>query len=150
VYYDLNESEMHVLYRDPNRHVWNPTPAPGGEKVALRLHNADVKGIDVNLAFINTSGTGFDAVWPAGDDRVWMSPVDWSPSGRYILLGYSYPRHGSYEYGAFDVKANLFRPLTMCPPGRFSESLEGASWGPNGDIIFASEHGSLYLVEAPE
>jgi Tol biopolymer transport system component len=150
VYYDLNESEMRVLYRDPIRHGWNPTPSPGGEKIALRLHNADVKGIDVNLAFVNNEGGEYEAVWPAGEYRVWVSPLEWSRSGRYLLIGYSYPRCGGYQLGYYEVETGLFRSLTSCPSDMFSETITGGSWGPNGDIVFGTKEGKLYLIKAPE
>jgi Tol biopolymer transport system component len=150
VYYDLNESEMHVLFRDPKRHVWNPTPSRTGEKIALRLHNPDVKGIDVNLAFVNNEGGGYEAAWPAGEYTVWVSPLEWSPSGRYLLVGYPYPRTGGYQLGFYEVETGLFRNLTNCPSDRFSETITGASWGPDGDIVFGTEEGKLYLIKAPE
>jgi Tol biopolymer transport system component len=150
VYYNLEENEMDVLYHDPRRHVWNPTPSPTGEKIALRLHNPDVKGIDVNLAYINKEGGDYEAVWPAGEYTVWVSPLEWSPSGRYLLLGYAYPRTGGYQLGFYEVETGLFRNLTNCPSDLFSETITGASWGPEGDIVFGTEEGKLYLIKAPE
>lgn len=150
VYYNLDQGEIRVLYHDPRRHVWNPTPSRTGEKIALRLHNPDVKGIDVNLAFVNKEGADYEAVWPAGEYTVWLSPFEWSPSGRYLLVGYAYPRTGGYQLGFYEVGTGLFRNLTNCPSDRFSETITGASWGPDGDIVFGTEEGKLYLIKAPE
>jgi Tol biopolymer transport system component len=150
VYYDLDEREMHVLYRDPLRDVGPPLPSPGGEKVAFYLFDSLESYKDINLALVNADGTGFEVIWPAGIARFWAGPAAWSPDGKYILMGYGYPRSGLGELGTYEVKTGIFRPLTMCPPRQEKDKIRYSSWGPNGDIVFGNHKGRLYLIEAPE
>ncbi len=150
VYYDLDEQELHVLYRDPLLNVGPPLPSPGGEKVAFYLCDDLQNYKDVNLALINADGTGLDVIWPAGRARYWAAALAWSPSGTYILMGYGYPSSGLGELGTYELKTGIFRPVTKCPPRLGFESIQCASWGPNGDILFGNHLGRLYLIEAPE
>ena len=150
VYYDVNEAELRVLYRDPLLNVGPPLPSPRGEKVAFYLCDSLQNYKDINLALINADASGFEVIWPAGIARQWAGALAWSPDARYILMGYGYP--GSYigELGTYEPKTGIFRPLTMCPPDLYDESILYASWGPNGDIVFDNEYGRLFLIKAPE
>jgi dipeptidyl aminopeptidase/acylaminoacyl peptidase len=150
VYYDLNERELHILYRDPLRHVGPPLPAPGGGKIAFYLFDNLQHYKDINLALINDDSTRFEVLWPAGTRRWWAGALAWSPNGKYILMGYGYPSFGLGELGTYELKTGIFRPLTMCPPNLYDESIRYASWGPNGDIVFDNEYGRLFLIKAPE
>ncbi|HUV87378.1 MAG TPA: hypothetical protein VMX79_09720, partial [bacterium] len=150
VYYDLNEGKLGVLYRDPLLKVGPPLPSPGGEKIAFYLFDNLKHYKDINLALINVNGTGFEVIWPAGIERFWAGALAWSPGGKYILMGYGYPRSGVGELGTYELKTGIFRPLTMCPPRLEYEKIRYASWGPNGDIVFDNHKGRLFLIKAPE
>jgi Tol biopolymer transport system component len=77
--------------------------------------------------------------------------LHWSPSGRYIVFSYL---NSSWEYGyalyVYDVKNRTVTQLTMRPREAEYEHFYRASWGPNGDIVFATVEGWLYLIKAPE
>jgi Tol biopolymer transport system component len=150
VYYDLDDGELHVLYRDPLLNVGPPLPAPGGEKIAFYMFEDEYGSRDVNLALINPDGTGFEVIWPAGTRRWWAGALAWSPDGRYILMGYGYPGTGTGELGTYEPKTGIFRPLTKCPARLGLESIRYASWGPKGDIVFDNHLGRLFLIKAPE
>jgi len=150
VYYDLDEGNLHILYRDPLLNVGPPLPAPGGGKIAFYLNDSLQSYKDINLALINDDSTGFEVIWPAGMPRSWAGPLAWAPNGKYILMGYGYPGTGMGELGTYELKTRIFRPVTMCPPDLYDESIRYASWGPNGDIVFDNEYGRLFLIKAPE
>jgi len=150
VYYDLNERKLHILYRDPLRTVGPPLPAPGGGNIAFYLFDSLQSYKDINLALINDDSTGFEVLWPAGTPRFWAAPLAWSPNGKYILMGYGYPGTGMGELGTYELKTRIFRPVTMCPPKLYDESIRYASWGPNGDILFGNDKGRLFLIKEPE
>jgi Tol biopolymer transport system component len=150
VYYDLVEQKLHVLYRDPLRHVGVLIPSPGGIKVAFYLLDNIYNGNDINLAVVNADGSGFEAIWPAGKYRVWAAARAWSPDGKYILIGYGYPGAANDELGTYELKTGIFRPLTQCPARLNLDSIEYASWGPKGDIVFDNHLGRLFLIKAPE
>jgi len=150
VYYDLKEEKLSVLYRDPLRHVGVIITSPGGEKVAFYLLDNINNGNDINLALVNRDGTGFEVIWPAGGHRVWAAARAWSPDGKYILIGYGYPGAANDELGTYELKTGIFRPLTQCPPRLNLDSIEYASWGPNGEIVFDNHLGRLFLIKAPE
>jgi dipeptidyl aminopeptidase/acylaminoacyl peptidase len=150
VYYDLNERKLGILYYDPLLNVGPPLPSPGGEKIAFYLFDNLQNYKDVNLALINEDGTGFEVIWPAARARWWAGALAWSPDGKYILMGYGYPRSGVGELGTYEVKTGIFRPLTMCPPRQEKDKIRYSSWGPNGDIVFGNHKGRLFLIKAPE
>jgi len=150
VYHDFNDKELRTLYRDPLMHVGPPVPSPGGEKVALWLFSNDENYVDINLAFIDPDSTGFSAVWRGRYEYGWAHPIDWSPDGKYVLIWYGAPRSNQEGLWTYEVKNSVLKQITKCPPEVDFETILGASWGPNGDIVFASEHGSLYLIKAPE
>jgi len=150
VYYDLDEGKLYVLYRDPLRHVMVLVPSPGGDRVAFCLFDNLQSYKAINLALVNVDGTGFEVIWPAGIERFWAGALAWSPGGKYILMGYGYPRSGVGELGTYELKTGIFRPLTMCPPRLEYEKIRYASWGPNGDIVFDNHKGRLFLIKAPE
>jgi hypothetical protein len=150
VYYDLNERKLGILYHDPLLNVGPPLPSPGGEKIAFYLFDNLQSYKDINLALINADGTGFEVIWPAGIARWWAGALAWSPDGKYILMGYGYPRSGVGELGTYELKTGIFRPLTMCPPKQVRDKILYASWGPNGDIVFGNDAGRLFLIRAPE
>jgi Tol biopolymer transport system component len=149
VYYDLREEKLSVLYRDPLRHVGVLIPSPGGGKVAFYLLDNEHNGNDINLALVNADGTGFEVIWPAGSHRVWAAARSWSPDGKYILIGYGYPGTPNDELGTYELKTGIFRPLTQCPARLNIDSIQYASWGPNGDIVFDNHLGRLFLIKAP-
>ena len=150
VYYDLKEGKLGILYHDPLLNVGPPLPSPGGEKIAFYLFDNLQNYKDVNLALVNADGSGLEVIWPAGITRYWAAALAWSPDGKYILMGYGYPRSGLGELGTYEPKTGIFRPLTMCPPKAERDKILYASWGPNGDIVFGNHKGRLYLIEAPE
>jgi Tol biopolymer transport system component len=150
VYYDLREGKLNVLYRDPLRHVGVLIPSISGEKVAFYLLDNEHNGNDINLALINPDGTGFEVIWSAGTYRVWAAARSWSPDGKYILIGYGYPGTPNDELGTYELKTGIFRPLTQCPARLDIDSIQYASWGPNGDIVFDNHLGRLFLIKPPE
>jgi dipeptidyl aminopeptidase/acylaminoacyl peptidase len=150
VYYELAAGKLGILYQDSLYNVGPPLPSPGGEKVAFYLCDDLQNYKDVNLALINADGSGFEVIWPAGRARYWAAALAWSPDGRYILMGYGYPGTGLGELGTYEPKTGIFRPLTKCPARLGFESIQCASWGPNGDIVFGNHLGRLFLIEAPE
>jgi len=150
VYYDLDEEKLLILYHDPFLDVGPPLASPGGGKLAFYLFDNLKHYKDINLALINADGTGLEVIWPAGIERYWAAALAWSPDGKYILMGYGYPRSGVGELGTYELKTGIFRPLTMCPPRLEYEKIRYASWGPNGDILFGNHKGRLFLIRAPE
>ena len=149
VYYDLEEEKLNVLRKDAFYHHGAVVPAPGEEKITFNLISTSGKPVDdVILALINKDGKGFERLWGPGNGT--GGPVIWSPDSKYILVWYGVLRSDQEGLWTYEVKSGVVRQLTRCPRETDFETIEGASWGPNGDIVFASEHGSLYLIKAPE
>jgi|GEM_PF-1966262 len=158
LWYDLETKEVGVLRKPVNHfHHVIAVPSPGGEKVAVGLmprpgYTEHVIGYVV-LAFIDADGSNFEVIWaePAEGPAGVGEPRDWSPGGKYVLLRYG-PFDGTGDsLWTYEVKTGAVRQLTKCPPDTDREdSARGYSWGPNGDIVFATDEGWLYLIKAPE
>jgi WD40 repeat protein len=152
LWYDLRTKEIGVLRKPEGELNHNvAVPSPGGDNIALGLMER-YGHRHVVLALVDADGSGFRVLWseinenPAGVGN----PRDWSPDGKYVLLRYE-PFEGTGDsLWTYELKTRAVRQLTMCPLELNVELLAGASWGPNGDIVFATEWGWLYLIKAPE
>jgi Tol biopolymer transport system component len=153
LWYDLRTKEIGVLRKPAGELHHNvAVPSPGGDKVALGLMERGGSHGHVVLALVDADGSAFRVLWseinenPAGVGN----PRDWSPDGKYVLIRYQ-PVDGTGDsLWTYELKTAAVRQLTMCPLELDLEDLSGASWGPNGDIVFATECGWLYLIKAPE
>jgi len=148
-YYDFNDKELKRYHVSAELGHRAAVPAPGGEEVAINLFNENYEVTDIILALIRDTGEDLRIVWRGEEGEVGW-PIDWSPSGRYILLNYARVHTGQQGLWTFYVKTSKVKQLTMCPPETDFETILGASWGPNGDIVFGTEEGKLYLIKAPE
>jgi len=149
VYYDLEEQKLNILRKDADYHHGAVVPAPGEEKITFNLISTSGKPVDdVILALINKDGKGFERLWGPGKGT--GGPVIWSPDSKYILIWYGMLRSNQEGLWTYEVKSGVVRQLTKCPPETDFETIEGASWGPGGDIVFATKDGKLYLIKAPE
>jgi WD40 repeat protein len=158
LWYDLGTKDIGVLRKPVNQfnHVV-AVPSARGDRIALGLtaRHGYVKHVVeyVVLAFINRDGSDFEVVWtePAETPPGIGEPRDWSPDGKYVLLRYV-PFDGTGDtLWTYEVNTGAVRQLTMCPPDKEREdSARGYSWGPNDDIVFATDEGWLYLIKAPE
>jgi len=158
LWYDLVTKDIGVLRKPVSQfnHII-AVPSPRGDKVALGLMAREgyVKHAvkNVVLAFINTDGSDFEVVWaePADAAPEPGEPRDWSPDGKYVLLRFEPSLGTGNSLWTYEVKTGVVRQLTMCPPDQEREdSARGYSWGPNGDIVFGTEEGWLYLIKAPK
>lgn len=148
-YYDFNNKELKRFHVSAELNHRAAVPAPGGAEVAINLFNDNYEVTDIILALIRDTGEDFRIVWRAEEGEVGW-PIDWSPSGRYILISYAGARSGQQGLWTFEVKTNKVKQLTMCPPDADYESVARASWGPNGSIVFEASEGKLYSIKAPE
>ncbi len=158
LWYDLGTEELGILRKPVNEFFHTiAVPAPGGEKVALALtarfgrvkHTVEF----VVLAFINADGTDFEVIWSEPyEGRAGVGgPRDWSPDGKYVLFRYAPSVGTGSTLWTYEVDTGVVGQLTMCPPEKGREdSARGYSWGPNGDIVFGTSDGWLYLIKAPE
>ncbi len=158
LWYDLETKELGVLRKPVNEFNHNiAVPSPGGDKVALGLmarygrvkHTVEF----VVLAFIDADGTDFEVIWsePYEGRAGAGGPRDWSPDGKYVLFSYGPSVGTGTTLWTYEVDNGVVGQLTMCPPEKGREnSARGYSWGPNGDIVFATDDGWLYLIKAPE
>lgn len=157
LWYDLEAKELGVLRKPVNEFHHNmAAPSPLGDKVALGLMAREgyVKHAvkNVVLAFINTDGSDFKVVWaePADAAPEPGEPRDWSPDGKYVLLRFEPSLGTGNSLWTYEVKTGVVRQLTMCPPEREYDHVMYGSWGPNGDIVFGTDEGWLYLIKAPK
>jgi dipeptidyl aminopeptidase/acylaminoacyl peptidase len=157
LWYDLEAEELGVLRKPVSEFHHNmAAPSPLGDKVALGLMAREgyVKHAvrNVVLAFINTDGSDFEVVWaePADAAPEPGEPRDWSPDGKYVLLRFEPTLGTGNSLWTYEVKTGVVRQLTMCPPDREYDHVTYGSWGPNGDIVFGTDEGWLYLIKAPE
>jgi dipeptidyl aminopeptidase/acylaminoacyl peptidase len=149
VYYDFTEEKLFRLHYSDEYGHRAAVPSPDGEQVALNLFNSRKVPTDIILAFVKADGTGFNIVWRGlASEAGW--PVEWSPGGRFIIVSYDLPLSYGQALWTYDVTTAAVGQLTMCPPKLNFQNHYGASWGPNGDIVFATDHGWLYLIKAPE
>jgi hypothetical protein len=152
-YYDLEKRELVLIHHleELSSDHGLVIPGPEDDVVAVSVFNTMAKEpLSAILAFVNTDGSNFTRICYKYEHE-WGGPWDWSPSGRYIVFDYL---NSLWEYGyalyTFDVKNRVVRQLTTRPRDGESEYFYHASWGPNGDIVFATVDGWLYLIKAPE
>lgn len=150
VYYDFPEEKLVRLHHSEEYGHRSVVPSPGGEYVALNLFNDRKTRTDVVLAFIRTDRRGFTVSWPGVPGAVGW-PVDWAPGGTFVIVSYYQPLSHGQELWTYEVKSAAVRQLTMRPlDKKLDYCYYGASWGPNGDIVLATNQGWLYLIKAPE
>jgi Tol biopolymer transport system component len=152
LWYDLRTKEIHVL-RKPEELSHNVAiPSPGGEKVALGLMERWGRHGHVVLALVGADGSGLRVLWSEINDSPGGvgNPRDWSPDGKYVLIRYDPPHGTGDSLWTYELKTAAVRQLTMCPPDEDVQIVPHGSWGPNGDIVFGTEWGWLYLIKAPE
>lgn len=148
VSYSLEESKLEVLRKPGELEHRRVVPPRSGKKIGLALFDADNPYRDIVIAFINVDGTDFEVIWPANEGSGGI--IDWSPYSKYILIWYGVLRSDQEGLWTYEVKTGVVRQLTKCPPETDFETIVGASWGPGGDIIFATKEGKLYLIKEPE
>ena len=153
LWYDLRTKEIGVLRKPEGELHHNvAVPSPGGDKVALGLMERSGQHGHVVLALVDADGSGFRVLWSEiTENRAGVgNPRDWSPDGKYVLIRYQ-PVHGTGDsLWTYELKTAAVRQLTMCPLEFDLEDHSGASWGPNGEIVFGDVDGWLYLIKAPE
>jgi dipeptidyl aminopeptidase/acylaminoacyl peptidase len=147
-YYDLTTREVVVLRRSAVLNYGCTVPGPEGAKVATCLFGEDHEEGSAVLAFMNNEGGCFEVVWPRSYKEL-GAVTDWSPSGEYVLVNYYYFGSDQQTLWTYEVKTGKVRQLTMCPPEKDFETITEGSWGPNGDIVFNSQDGRLYLIKGP-
>jgi hypothetical protein len=152
-YYDLEKRELVLIHhlKELRSCHGRVIPGPEDDVVAVSVFNTMAKEpLSAILAFVNTDGSNYTR-FCYKTKYEWGGPLRWSPSGRYIVFSYL---NSLWEYGyalyTFDVKNRFVRQFTMRPREGESEHFYGASWGPNGYIVFATKKGWLYLIKAPE
>ena len=148
-YYDFDKKTLVRFSKSENMKHRAAIPGPSQAIVAVSLFNESYETNNIILAFAGVERPDLKVIWRGneGEDG-W--PVDWSPAGNYLLMTYTQRHSGQQALWVYVVKADGIRQLTMCSPEKPYESLIYASWGPNGDIVFGTEDGKLYLIKAPE
>jgi dipeptidyl aminopeptidase/acylaminoacyl peptidase len=148
-YYVLNGGKVVTLHHAENFDHRAVLPGPGGGEVALNLFNDEYHSSEVILAFVGADGGDLRIVWyGAFSELGW--PVDWSPGGNYVLVCYYGFYSNQQTLWTYETKTHKVRQLTMCPPGKDVDPITEGSWGPSGNIVFATEEGKLYLIKGPE
>jgi Tol biopolymer transport system component len=153
LWYDLRTKELGVLRKPEGELHHNvAVPSPGGDKVALGLMERSGQHGHVVLALVDADGAGFRVLWSEiNENRAGVgNPRDWSPDGKYVLIRYEPPHGTGTSLWTYELKTRAVRQLTMCPPDEDVQIVPRGSWGPNGDIVFATVDGWLYLIKAPE
>jgi WD40 repeat protein len=148
-YCDLETGTPTIITRSPTLNYYGVIPGPESDVVALGVSGFEFEEGSAVLAFTGGEGGGVDVVWPLSRYDL-GGPIDWSPAGNYILVCYYVPYSDQQTLWTYEVKTGEVRQLTMCPPDKDFETITDASWGPNGDIVFSSQDGRLYLIRGPE
>jgi Tol biopolymer transport system component len=147
-YYDFDKKTLVRFNKSSTMNHRAAMPGPYRECAVVSLFNDDYEN-SIIIGLVDLKRPDLEVLWRGneGEDG-W--PVDWSPAGNYLLMTYTQLHSGQQALWVYDVKAGGIRQLTMCLPEKPYESLIYASWGPNGDIVFGTEDGKLYLIKAPE
>jgi hypothetical protein len=145
-YYDLTTREIVILRRSAALNYGRTAPGPESAKVGTCLYGDDHEEGSAVLAFMNRDGGDFEVVWPRSFTELGVL-TDWSPSGEYVLVNYYYFGSDQQTLWTYKVKTGKVRQLTMCPPEKDFETITEGSWGPNGDVVFNSQDGRLYLIK---
>jgi len=152
VRYDLVTGEPTVIYKSAYlyNHAAYVRPGPNAEVIAFKTFNHTTgEGLICSLAFMDADGANLRVEWQP-EEPAFGFPECWSPDGKYLVLKYYNPMADDMQYYCYEVKTRRASLLTMAKPGADRHGYYGASWGPNGDVVFATDEGWLYLIKAPE
>jgi len=82
--------------------------------------------------------------------------VDWSPDDSHILFTYEIPFVTPMCLWSYELKSGIIRQITVKPPEVAVQTITDGSWGPAGEIAFATHNddlyrcGWIYLIDAPK